>query len=342
MRYKRLAVTLAATFPLLAAAQSNLTIYGIADAALASEDDGGPNGRHTVLNSGNQSNSRLGFRGSEEINSNMKALFNLEMGVAIDTGAEDAAGLFQRRAVVGLEGNDWGTLTLGREYSPIASIGTTADIFGQGFYGSNLSAFNVPNRLTRRLSNSMNYKSPAWYGFKLLGAYAFGENPGGTGTPSGDLGGVAVEYANGPLYLGVGWHTFKRVSSGNDKQYAFGAGFKWGDFEFQGNWLVADPEGPKNRFQQYNVGASWEYGPGKVYVNLQDNKLDTGAGGYAYAFAYTYALSKRTNLYTTYASMQNNTKGLFGLNSAGTALAPPPTSPGADPSVFNVGLRHTF
>jgi predicted porin len=329
---------LAATFPLLAAAQSNLTIYGIADAAIATEDTGAPDGRHTVLNSGNQSSSRIGFRGSEEMGWGLKAIFNLEAGVALDTGAADAAGLFQRRAVVGFERSDWGTLTLGREYSPIASVAAASDIFGQGFYGNNLSAFNA-GRLTRRLSNSVDYKSPSWSGFKLLAAYSAGEATVG---PNGDLEGVAVEYANGPLYLGVGFHTFKRVSSGNDKEYAFGAAYKWGDFEFRGNWMAADQQGPKNRFSQYNVGGSWAFGPGKLYVNLQENKIDTGAEGYAYAFAYTYALSKRTNVYTTYASLHNNNQGLFGLNAASTMLNPPPTSPGADPSVFNVGIRHTF
>jgi predicted porin len=338
MLYKRLAVVLAASFPLLAAAQSNLTIYGIADAAIATEDNGTPGGRHTVLNSGNQSSSRIGFRGTEELAFGLKAIFNIEAGVALDTGAADVAGLFQRRAVVGFESNDLGTLTLGREYSPIANVAATSDIFGQGFYGNNLSAFN-PGRLTRRLSNSVDYKTPSWSGFRLLAAYAAGETTTG---PNGDLEGVGLEYANGPLYLGVGFHTFKRLATGNDKEYAFGAGYKFGDIEVKGNWLVADQEGPKNRFTQYNVGAAMSFGPGKVYVNLQNNKLDTGARGYAYAFAYTYALSKRTNLYTTYAALQNNTRGLFGLNAASTSLAPPPTSPGADPSVFNVGLRHTF
>jgi predicted porin len=341
MRFTRLAVALAASFPLLAAAQTNVTFYGIVDAAIATEDNGSSSGRHTVLNSGNQSASRLGFRGTEELGNGLKALFNLEAGVAIDTGAADVAGLFQRRAVVGLEG-DFGDLTLGREYSPIASVGTATDVFGQGFYGSNLSSFNVPGRLTRRLSNSIDYKSAAWNSFRLLAAYSFGEQPGGTGIPSGDLGGLAVEYANGPLYLGLGFHTVKRLSSGNDKEYAFGAAYKFGDIEFKGNWLCADLEGPNNRFMQYNVGAAMAFGPTKVYVNLQDNKIDNGAEGYAYAFALTYALSKRTNVYTSYASLHNNSRATFSLNAATSVLGPPPNSPGADPSVFNVGLRHSF
>jgi predicted porin len=336
MHYKRLAVVLAASFPLFAAAQSNVQMYGIMDAAVSVEDTGAADGRHTVINSGNQSSSRLGFRGTEDIGNGLKAMFNIEAGVSIDTGNADSA-MFGRRSVVGLEGN-FGALTVGREYSPIASVAGASDIFGQGFYGSNLSAFNA-NRLTRRLSNSVNYKSASMSGFKLMAAYSAGEKATG---PSNDLKGVGVEYANGNLYAGAGYHTLKRLTSGNDKEYAFGAGYKFGDVEVKGNWMVADQEGVNNKFTQYNLGAALAFGPGKVYANLQQNKIENGARGNAWAIAYSYALSKRTNLYTTYASLRNNGLAAFGLNASSTNVTPPTTALGADPSVFNVGIRHTF
>ncbi|TFW35012.1 porin [Massilia horti] len=336
MHYKRLAAALFASVPLFAAAQSsNVQTYGVMDAAIASENNG-VDGRHTVINSGNQSSSRIGFRGTEDLGGGLKAMFNIEAGVSIDTGNSDSA-LFGRRSVVGLEG-DFGALTVGREYSPIASVAAASDVFGQGFYGSNLSAFGT-NRLTRRLSNSVNYKSNSFSGFKVLAAYSAGEKTSG---PSGDLKGVAAEYASGPLYVGAGYHTFTRVAGGDDKEYAVGAAYKIGDIDIKGNWMVADPEGTNNKFTQYNLGAAMGFGPGKVFVNLQQNKLETGAKGTAWAVAYSYALSKRTNLYTTYAKMDNNSLATFGLNSSSTSIAPPATKLGADPSVFNVGVRHSF
>jgi predicted porin len=335
MQFKRLAVALAASFPLFAAAQTSVTMYGIADAAVAVQNDG-VSGRQTVVNSGNQSTSRLGFRGTEDLGNGLKAMFNLEAGVALDTGAADSA-LFGRRSVVGLEGG-FGAVTVGREYSPIASVAAASDIFGQGFFGTNLSAFNA-GRLTRRLSNSVNYKSAAMSGFKVLAAYSAGEK---TPSPSGDLKGVAVEYANGALYLGGGYHTVQRLATGNDKEYGLGAGYKIGEVEIKGNWLVADLIGPNNKFTQYNLGAAMAFGPGKVYANVQQNKIENGARGNAYAVAYSYSLSRRTNLYTSFATMRNNGMATFGLNSAGTSLNPPATAIGADPKVFSVGVRHTF
>jgi predicted porin len=346
MQYKRLAAAAVFTcLPLAAFAQTtNVQVYGIVDAAVASEDNGVTS--HTVVNSGNQSSSRFGFRGAEDLGNGMKAIFNLEGGMAIDTGVGDSA-LFGRRAVVGLEGN-FGQLTIGREYSPIAAVAGATDIGGQGFYGSNLSAFGSSGvRLTRRLSNSVNYKSASVAGFKLMAAYSTDPNKAEVTTDTATaknnpLKGVGVEYANGNLYVGGAYHMYdgKGLSGvGNAKEYAVGAAYKFGDIEFKGNWMVANPE-LSAKFTQYNLGAAVAFGPSKVFVNLQQNKLATGERGNAVSVDYTYSLSKRTNLYTGYAKLRNNVTGNFGLNSSSVALAP--GAKGADPSVFNLGLRHSF
>src|SRR5471030_2386624 len=72
-------------------AQSNVTIYGLLDAGVVSER-GGATGTVTKLSSGVSSASRLGFKGTEDLGGGLSALFVLEEGVLIDTGAQDAAG----------------------------------------------------------------------------------------------------------------------------------------------------------------------------------------------------------------------------------------------------------
>ena len=337
MQLKHIAATLIASLPFVAIAQTNITIYGVADIAVAVEDTDAPGaGRRVALNSGNQSSSRLGFRGTEDLGGGMKALFNLEAGVSLDTGAADTA-LFGRRAVVGLEGG-FGTLTLGREYTPIAGVAGPSDIFGQGFFGSNLSAF-TSNRLTRRLSNSVNYKTPSFGGVKGSLVYGLGEQATG---PSRDTLGLAVNYANGPLFLGAGYHVIERLAAGDDKEYAIGAGYKFGLVDVKANYLVGDQTGANNKFEQFNIGASVGLGQGRLYANIQQNKIQSGAKGNGFALAYSYALSKRTNLYTSYAMLRNNASGTFGLNSSSTNVTPAATALGADPSVFAIGMRHTF
>src|SRR6476660_2912926 len=120
MHHKLLTVAVLAALPLAASAQSSVVVYGIVDASVARENTDFNNGSRTVMASGNQSTSRIGFRGTEDLGNGLKALFNIEAGVAIDTGAADSS-LFGRRAVVGLQGA-FGTLTLGREYTPINDV----------------------------------------------------------------------------------------------------------------------------------------------------------------------------------------------------------------------------
>jgi predicted porin len=336
MQVKRLAAALVALAPLYAAAQTNVTLYGVVDAAIESADQGGSIGRHTNVQSGNQSGSRFGFRGAEDLGNGLKAIFNLEAGVAADTGAQDAAGLFQRRAVVGLEG-DFGTLTLGREYSPLAVVAGATDEFGQGFYGNNLTAFD--NGLTRRLSNSINFKSASFGGVDVMAAYSAGE----TSSPSNNLIGWGAEFKQGGLYVGGAYHTRKAAVAGDTKEYGLGAAYTFaelGGLEIKGNYLAADPIGANNTFKQYSLGAGYPFGASKVYANLQQSKLDSGAKGTSWALAYSYTLSKRTNLYATYASLDNNSMGNFTLKSGSNTVKP--AAAGVDPSVFTVGVRHTF
>jgi predicted porin len=341
MQRKILAAALFATaFPIAAFAQSNVQMYGVMDAALSREETGTPGQDSTwKVNSGNQSSSRIGFRGTEDLGDGLKAMFNIEAGVAIDTGAADS-NLFQRRAVVGLE-NNFGLLTIGREYSPIAMVAAMSDVFGQGFYGSNLSAFGSQgaNRLTRRLDNSVNLKTSAWNGLRGYLAYSAGEK---TTDPSGDLIGGALEYNYGNLGLSAGYHTIKRLAVEKDKEMAFGAAFKFDALELKGNYLSADNAGPNNKFKQYNVGAAYTIDANKFFFNFQQNKSDSGAKGKAYAVAYSYSLSKRTNLYASYATMDNNNLGVFALNSSSTNVTPAATALGADPKALSLGLRHTF
>jgi len=239
--------------------------------------------------------------------------------------------------VVGLQGS-FGTITIGREYGPIAAVAQAADPLGHGFYGSTLTSFGT-GRLTRRLSNSVNYKSESYAGFNVLAAYSAGER---NVDPSNDLMGAAVEYKKGALYLGAGYQETDAQLGPNNKEYAFGAGYTFGAFDLRAAYLEADPSGVNNEYKYTTVGGVFTTGPNKFYASVHQQKLETGAKGNGFSLAYSYTLSKRTNLYSSYAKLRNNGRGVFGVASAGGTFAPPTTALGADPSVFNVGVRHSF
>jgi predicted porin len=335
MQGKMLVAALIAALPVVASAQSSVTLYGVVDAAVAREDTGAANGYRTVLNSGNQSTSRFGFRGTEDLGNGLKGVFNLEGGYNVDTGAGDAA-LFGRRAVVGLEGS-FGQVLLGREYTPVADVANATDINGQGFYGTNLSSF-APNRLTRRISNSVNYRSNSFNGFKFGAAAGLGETA--DPLPSRNLLGVSAVYAGGPAYIGVAYHETENNLLGDDKELIVGGAFKFGDFEIKTNYMKADPFGANNKYEQINFGAAYGFGANKVFANVQRNELENGAEADGFSIAYSYALSKRTNVYATYAVLRNNATGLFALYSAGSNITP--TVAGSDPKALALGVRHSF
>lgn len=66
-----------------ALAESNVSVYGIADAGVMWQK-GGP----TKIISGGADGSRIGFKGSEDIGNGFKAIFNLEARVELDTGKQ--------------------------------------------------------------------------------------------------------------------------------------------------------------------------------------------------------------------------------------------------------------
>ncbi|HOI51982.1 MAG TPA: porin, partial [Azonexus sp.] len=114
MQHTKKLATLAAAclFPILAQAQSNVTIFGLLDVNLAQERANGL--KRNALDTSELNGSRLGFKGSEDMGNGLKAIFMLESAVAIDTGTSTG---FTRQSYLGLEGS-FGRVTFGRQYSP--------------------------------------------------------------------------------------------------------------------------------------------------------------------------------------------------------------------------------
>ncbi|SFV10185.1 porin [Pseudoduganella namucuonensis] len=103
MKAKFLAAGIAACFAAPAMAQSNVTIYGIADAGIMHVRNGGGDAK-TKLVSGIADGSRLGFRGTEDMGGGWKAIFNLEARVELDTGRQQTGNLSSNQTVALTEG----------------------------------------------------------------------------------------------------------------------------------------------------------------------------------------------------------------------------------------------
>lgn len=374
MKKSLIAVAVAAALPTIALAQTNVTLYGLADAGVGVQDKGGANKSQMVVSSGTQNTSRWGIRGTEDLGGGLNAVFNFEAGMKVDTGAPagpagpSSSGMsFDRRSVVGLQGG-FGTVLLGRDYTPgFTSTGAT-DVMAYGLYGNLLtytvggalaSNGNALHGIETRASNGMHYTSPNMGGLTVRALYSVGfQNSSLTATNltgersaaptrGGHMLGLSGVYAAGPLTAQAYYQQLKGIdgtSTTNNNQYGVGVGYNFGAFRVTANYLVADPAGNNNKHTGISVGAGVKVGTGELLAQFIQQKVATGAGtepkGTSLGVAYVHPLSRRTNLYASFGMTRNNSAGRFFVRSADETVTV--TAAGDDPKGFGVGVRHTF
>ena len=219
MKKNLIALAIFGAFSGAALAQSNVTLYGIIDVNFQYNDpDTGASTRG--INSGHQSGSRFGIRGSEALSPNLNAVFTLEGGYDISTGQSLQGGrLFGRQAWGGLSGG-WGTLVAGRVATFSSGTGSF-DMFGNvdpfltGFGDSSLGSTFTPSGALR-LDNSVLYQSPTWGGFKFGAGYSFNGN-GAENAGSGNNNRVFFTGANfsaGPFFAAITYDVIEFSDAG--------------------------------------------------------------------------------------------------------------------------------
>ena len=180
MQKKLIALAIAGLATAPAFAQSNVTIYGVADATFenvkasgattANSDDSTRLNRNRVTSN----SSLLGFKGAEDLGNGLKAIYQFETGINAD-GTGNALNGSQRDTFVGLTGN-FGTVVLGRLTHPIRNMGNKVDLTpgatGIGYHGSMYGEFlGLKTGTDDRAPNAVAYVSPSFYGFTATAAY---------------------------------------------------------------------------------------------------------------------------------------------------------------------------
>lgn len=356
---KHLVIALLAGAAGAAGAQTNVTIYGIADAAFVRESGGVAN--YSKLTSGAASASRIGFRGTEDLGGGMAAIFTLETGYRIDTGDVDAAGtIFNRQAFVGLKSKA-GTVTLGRQYTPWhQAMSQVADPFGTGYAGTSKNLF--PDSGTNvRTSNTVMYTSPVSNGFVADLAYSAGEQAGSSA--AGRQLGASIGYSRGPLNLRIAYNnknsdvaaaagvTAVSRSIGTNSlvaaNYDFGVLRAYFAFGVDKGFNSAPYGNANNPYGGVRPTASLDgnevllglsapllHGTVLASVMHKNDKTAFNQDANAWGVGYLYPLSKRTNLYAAYGSINNQ-------NGAGYTVANN-TESGTGDKAYNLGVRHSF
>uniref|UniRef100_UPI00311EA0D6 porin n=1 Tax=Thauera sp. SDU_THAU2 TaxID=3136633 RepID=UPI00311EA0D6 len=243
MQKKLIALAIAGLVSAPIFAQSNVTIYGVADAFVGIGKHGENDFRG--VNSGGLSGSRLGFRGTEDLGNGLKAVFVLEQGFNIDTGEQALMGgnsdnsdidpdndryndSFSRQAYVGLSGA-FGTVALGRQYAPgffFAYDGTAAATVGPHSILSGQSGMTITPNSAARWNNSVTYTG-SFSGLTARVIYSAQGVETSEKPSDDDAYGLGLEYANGPLKVGGVYQVVKNDNDAvgsDEKQKEWGLG----------------------------------------------------------------------------------------------------------------------
>lgn len=351
-----------------------VAVYGLLDGAMVTQRTG-VGGSTTAVVSGISSSSRIGFRGREDLGGGLRAVFRLEMGLDLNSGAlasysgnysaatpSAPAGPatstgFNRRSFVGLEG-PFGTLTIGRDYTPIYWAALNQDVFHLGMFGSLQQAAQPAggSELFARISNAVFYKTPDFKGFHANAVYGLGAQSAGTpGTvPRGadKFYGVGVEYSGHGLTADA-THQELRVPLAAGSPPAFtGALMSRKDDSFAVKYEIAGLAVSTGHWKLHGqrdasdtwLGASYTFGSNTVMAQAQRLRQANPTGlerrGTVIGVAYVHDMSKLTQLYVSYGHVSNNATGAFAVIAADYNVAP--GGPGMNPSALAAGIRHSF
>ena len=365
MQKKLIAVAVAGLMSGAAFAQSNVTIYGVADGYYGRLSATGKMSNN-YFNSGGLSGSRLGFRGQEALGGGLKAVFEYELAFNLDNNgnvanaindASVANGLTTtRQSYVGL-GGSFGTVVLGRLQTPGFYIGkfdalASSAISPQAILAANLGSTIAPNN-NGRVNNAIAYLSPNFSGFSAVVAYGSGEE----NTQSADkesVTGLGLNYENGPIAAGYVYHHVSNVGANNVanvdcpnlNEHMIGASYNFGVVKVLGSYQnmklsgagLASPATNRNNLWQLGVVAP--VGAGNVHLAYGKTNIKTTAAadnGKSWTLAYTHGFSKRTTGYVGYNHTDNDGDNLTG----GTAGILTPTRGGSS-KAFVVGMNHKF
>lgn len=352
MKRLRLCLAALACAPALAHAQTQITIFGLIDTSLNFVDSAGSGsqpGTARLVASGLNGQSRFGFRGSEDLGGDLFALFHIEGAIAADTGLGTATGgglSFQRRSVVGL-GGPFGTVWLGRDYTPGFSAASGADVaaivgWQYGLYGTTLLNWTVDPTASRgiRWDNGIHYVSHSLGGLTIRAAYALGEQT----TPNSGRGnniGLSGRYEGGPVYAFAYFHRLNDAdASTKTRHLGFGGGYNFGTVRVTLAQQAVDPAGPRE-FVGRNVSVAVKLGNGWLMGQLHRIREDSvNSRGTTTALSYVYAMSKRTDLTVSAGSQRNSANGAYALRASDFQVAP--AVAGRSPTGIGFGLAHRF
>lgn len=345
MKKSLLALAVLSAIAGTATAQSTVTIYGLVDANVG-KDLGSDDKR---VAQGAQS--RLGFRGVEDLGGGLRATFNIQhrfdsgTGQGVGTPPSGTTPFWQAEANVGLAG-DFGNVRIGRNYTEAFYHQVSVDPWGFDTVAG-LKQLITGGIAADRSNNAISYwisQSGVTFGVHI----AETADNGTSGSTSLSLASVAqpgttaqkrpvsarLQYAAGPINAGVSYENpgdqdddWTLVSGSYDFGVAkvgalYGSGTSAANFDRK-SWALT---------------ATAPYGGGEARVAYGQLKTQIAVGGPDFTHrkqasaGYFYSLSKRTTIYGDYVKASSATVNLATTNSNGKK----------SDYGYDFGIKHVF
>lgn len=357
------AIAALATIAAPALAQSNVTVYGILDTGVVHTTNSNAAGDAVTKMPSLTGSvpSRLGLRGVEDLGGGLQAVFVLENGLGVDTGTAGQGGrLFGRQAYAGLKGA-WGTLSLGRQVNMTFLSALKSDVLGPNLFSMSSIDPYIPNA---RSDNAIGYLGT--FSDVTVGAtYSFGRDASAAGGPAatncaGEAAGNAkacrqvtalLGYDNKALgatvtydimYGNTGAAAGLTTSDSSDRRATVN-GYAMAGTTRIGAGVMARKKTAATRANDlesnlYYVGASHPLTPALTLdAQVARHEVKRSANDSTLAvLRLTYALSKRTAVYSSVGRMNNHGTAALALDAGGTVGA------GMNQSGVTAGVRHAF
>ena len=294
-------------------AQSTVNLYGRINLTVERQKVGNTNDWKLQ-----NSSSRFGLKGSEDLGGGLKAGFQIEHGFNPANGQQSQGAFWARQTEVNLSGG-FGMVRLGNFTSE--AYYATSDYIGMHNHETGTSSDAFYADLGRN-TDKVAYRTPAMSGLTAEVAVT----AGGTGQRTFDY---AVNYDAGPLHLGAGYED-NAPNNKNAKQFAVRGLYEMGAFTF-GATLQRDTDGYGVGFgnrTNYRFSGMYAMGNTEFHANFGHagdySKLAGDQAANQYTLGINQNLSKRTKIYGFYTKIADK----------GTIYG--------DFSSIAVGVRHNF
>lgn len=299
MKKKLIAIVVGAATVMPALALADVTVYGRAHISADFLDDGA---KYSETNLSSNS-SRLGFKGDHQISPDLKAFFQIEQQINFTTGKSDGGTDFATRdTFVGLKGDNWGAVQVGRFDSPFKTARGPFNLFGDQVGDMNNLARITSGRLDERYDNTIQYTTPTFSGFTGKVAYSMYKGQSIDITESvdnnedSDAFSMSLSYAAGPLEASLGYEQVEEDTlRGETDSFRAAGAYKITDaFKLVGFYQTTEFDG---------------YGRNNHKGNAESTSAQRDAGTFdVYGLGGEFAIAKNTALKATWMTHSSDAK----------------------------------